>query len=207
MTGFWDGRSDSLASQTLEPLLHVDEMNISITKLIKLISEHYKADYEKIFGKIPKSLTRLNTSQPALFPAPEKLMSIEMAAYGLSSLASYSILNKILVSSAKENKAPAMLLAEFAFRRSLKRKKHLPLGSHKTSKNTREDLEKFVINIGLALESYQLGLVSKSSPFDLFLERLTSTRDVSNSLTDKFGETELDGLKKFFRSRKVQSLS
>jgi len=50
---FWDGRKDSLWSQALGPPESQAEHGISRTRCAHLITDHYKVEYEKIFGPIP----------------------------------------------------------------------------------------------------------------------------------------------------------
>ncbi len=52
---FWDGRKDSLWSQALEPLENPKEHGMTRTGLLHLMAAHYKADYEKVFGPLPKT--------------------------------------------------------------------------------------------------------------------------------------------------------
>ncbi|WP_338845547.1 cytochrome c peroxidase [Massilia sp. W12] len=52
---FWDGRKDSLWSQALEPLENPKEHGMTRTGLLHLMTAHYKADYEKVFGALPKT--------------------------------------------------------------------------------------------------------------------------------------------------------
>ena len=46
---FWDGRRDSLWSQALEPIEHVDEQGISRVEVAQMIASHYRSDYEAVF--------------------------------------------------------------------------------------------------------------------------------------------------------------
>jgi cytochrome c peroxidase len=50
---FWDGRKDSLWAQALEPLENPVEHGGDRTQYIHLIEQHYKAEYEAIFGPLP----------------------------------------------------------------------------------------------------------------------------------------------------------
>jgi cytochrome c peroxidase len=60
---FWDGRKDSLWAQALGPLESAVEHGGSRTQYAHLIDEHYRADYEAIFGPLP------DLSDTARFPA------------------------------------------------------------------------------------------------------------------------------------------
>lgn len=50
---FWDGRKDSLWSQALGPLESAVEHGGDRVMLVKLLAQHYRAEYEAIFGPLP----------------------------------------------------------------------------------------------------------------------------------------------------------
>jgi cytochrome c peroxidase len=50
---FWDGRKDSLWSQALGPLEDPAEHGGNRTAYARLVGEHYKRDYEALFGPLP----------------------------------------------------------------------------------------------------------------------------------------------------------
>jgi cytochrome c peroxidase len=50
---FWDGRKDSQWAQALGPLESAVEHNGTRSLYVSLIAEHYRADYEAIFGPLP----------------------------------------------------------------------------------------------------------------------------------------------------------
>lgn len=50
---FWDGRKDSQWSQALAPLEHPDEHGGDRAMYAHLIDEHYRAEYEALFGALP----------------------------------------------------------------------------------------------------------------------------------------------------------
>ena len=49
---FWDGRKDSLWSQALEPIEHVDEHGFSRNQVYDYILSEYRDEYQSVFGKI-----------------------------------------------------------------------------------------------------------------------------------------------------------
>lgn len=53
MWQFWDGRSDSLWSQALQPLEKPSEHNFTRLEVAHLLHDHYRAPYEDIFGALP----------------------------------------------------------------------------------------------------------------------------------------------------------
>lgn len=50
---FWDGRKDSLWSQALGPLEDAVEHGTNRTRVAHLVTRHYRADYEAVFGALP----------------------------------------------------------------------------------------------------------------------------------------------------------
>jgi cytochrome c peroxidase len=199
---FWDGRADSLASQALGPLFHPKEMGLTPASFAKKIGLHHKKEYEALFGKFPKVIASLSNDHNFRL-GEQDVMTLEMAAYGLATVSSFSVLDNILSDSSQKHMAPASLLAELSSGRSLDFKSHKPLDPKKQKNKTEiwtkksNALEKVLLNTALSLEKFQKGLVANESPFDRFLRLLIDTRDVANSLHEEFKEEELDGLKIF----------
>lgn len=52
---FWDGRKDSLWSQALGPLESPVEHGGNRTQFARFIAEHYRENYEAVFGPLPKT--------------------------------------------------------------------------------------------------------------------------------------------------------
>lgn len=50
---FWDGRKDSQWAQALGPLESAVEHGGDRTQYVRLLAEHYRADYEAVFGSMP----------------------------------------------------------------------------------------------------------------------------------------------------------
>jgi cytochrome c peroxidase len=55
---FWDGRKDSLWAQALGPIESPVEHGFTRTQSASIIVEHYKKEYETIFGTLPELLKR-----------------------------------------------------------------------------------------------------------------------------------------------------
>lgn len=51
---FWDGRKDSLWAQALGPLENPSEHGLDRTRLARLVAQHYRQEYERIFGRLPE---------------------------------------------------------------------------------------------------------------------------------------------------------
>jgi cytochrome c peroxidase len=65
---FWDGRKDSLWSQALGPIENPVEHGFTRTQCASVIIEHYKDEYESIFGPLPEFLVR--DLPPLATPSP-----------------------------------------------------------------------------------------------------------------------------------------
>ncbi len=51
---FWDGRKDSLWAQALGPLEDAVEHGTNRTRVAHLVQRHHRADYEAVFGALPR---------------------------------------------------------------------------------------------------------------------------------------------------------
>ena len=51
---FWDGRKDSLWAQALGPLESAVEHGGTRAQYARVVVEHYRTEYEEIFGSIPE---------------------------------------------------------------------------------------------------------------------------------------------------------
>jgi cytochrome c peroxidase len=63
---FWDGRKDSLWAQALGPLESTVEHGGTRDTYAQVIAEHYRADYEDVFGSMPRVLAD-HESRTAVF--------------------------------------------------------------------------------------------------------------------------------------------
>lgn len=50
---FWDGRSDSLWAQAVQPLRDPREQGVSPARLLQVLTRHYRQPYEQLFGPLP----------------------------------------------------------------------------------------------------------------------------------------------------------
>lgn len=51
---FWDGRKDSLWAQALGPLESAVEHGGTRTQYARVVADHYRAEYEAVFGRLPE---------------------------------------------------------------------------------------------------------------------------------------------------------
>ena len=197
---FWDGRSDSLASQAFGPLFHPKEMGLTPVSFVKKVGALFLKEYEQTFGKFPNVIAKIPEDGLFHIHGEKRPISIEQAAYGLATVSSFTLLDDILSRALDQKIAPAALLARMSLERTVKLnefKNKEPITAHNLTTYQLEQLELVLLNSALALEQYQKGLIAKQSPFDNFLRNVKSTRDIQTSLTTEFGPEELDGLKIF----------
>lgn len=71
---FWDGRTDSLWSQALQPPESPEEHGITRTRCAQIIARDYRQEYEQVFGPIPDFTEQL-------YPAISKPSPGDPAAY------------------------------------------------------------------------------------------------------------------------------
>ena len=87
---FWDGRSDSLASQALGPIEHPAEHGVSRSHIARVVLTHYKQRFARLFPEFPQH------ADPAIIPAQAMpaqaalVPSAKLAMYTLASLNSFS---------------------------------------------------------------------------------------------------------------------
>jgi len=80
---FWDGRADSLWSQALGPLENSVEHGANRVQLAHVIFNHYRKQYQEIFGPLPKILSDPNfvkLAMPLLDVNDASAQSITLAA-------------------------------------------------------------------------------------------------------------------------------
>lgn len=222
---FWDGRADSLAMQALAPLTHPHEMGLTLSSLAAKLKAKYKDEILNLFPRKFKfhNSSELATSQLnylSLEMAAYGLATIsDFDALNtiLSFASSSGVAPAHLVALASKEQ-----LSDFSSHPDLT-PEHLAewIGHSKGSdpprnsteieteekievKEKREQEQKqlqgkekqLVLGALLALEAYQRGLVSYSSPFDSFVARAKNS-NTQQALSEEFGPQELTGLKLF----------
>ena len=163
---FWDGRSDSLAAQAIEPLENPAEHNFDRAAVYQVVQRHYQDTYESLFGTLPvlapelpftpptrKGLTKEplsnsdhgETEKPE-DQQPESWLSKDLAAFVVASIDSPSHRSAVGLSMTK-----------------LVEPKVRPLAS------SAEALDQVIANVGLALEAFERAQIANDAPFDRFL--------------------------------------
>ena len=91
---FWDGRKDSLWAQALGPLENPVEHGGDRTFYVHLLAQHYRADYEALFGPLPD----ISHLPPHAGPVPDP--STQQAWQALSA-ADQQLVNQIFANMGK----------------------------------------------------------------------------------------------------------
>ena len=126
---FWDGRSDSLAAQAIEPLEHPAEHNLDRYELYKIVQGHYLETYESLFGPLPVLRT---SGLEAKGHQSQTLISAETLAFAAASIDS-----------------PSHHLGTLESQSTL-----VDLGIRPVASSI-EAVDQVVANIGLALEAFR----------------------------------------------------
>jgi cytochrome c peroxidase len=192
---FWDGRSDSLASQALGPIEHPNEHGISRAFVANLIKKNYRKKYETFFGPWPQALKGKFPNNA--LPRPIKIeIPIEVTSYALQTIGIFSLLEEILEVSSKKRIAPAQEL-------NSQLTANPPYDENwfnawdKLSDEQRQAINQVYLNFGIAIETWERGIIASDSPFDSFAANLKSGLTSEKSLTKNFGQEELAGLRIF----------
>jgi cytochrome c peroxidase len=102
----WDGRKDSLWSQAIEPLEKPNQHNFTRLQLAHVLFDHYKADYEAVFGAMP------DLSSTTRFPPAGKPGS---PTYDAMSPADRIAIDRVLVNFGKAIEAYERFLVSTRF--------------------------------------------------------------------------------------------
>jgi cytochrome c peroxidase len=190
---FWDGRSDSLASQALGPIENMSEHGISRVAVARLLASNYRKTYEEFFGAWPEVLTKEVLQQDAL-PLPAVLtMPAANAAYAVASLKDFLSQAKFM----SGGNSPAAKFSEFAMQRAV----YPPAWVSRWDElglPVQSAVDRVAANFGLAIAAYEETLFAVDSPFDRFAARVDDGQTPAAALQrDEFDSDALQGLKLF----------
>lgn len=187
---FWNGRADSLEAQAVGPLEHPGEHGFSRGKVLRRLIEHYKKPYEKIFGPLPKMSPEVHADAPT---TTLPLVSDEIAAYALTTLGSKDFQKHVLVSARDQGVQPIEVIKNYAAFDSNTRAP----ASVAANNQDIEVINKVFMNFTRALAAFERTIKAGNSPFDQFAESLVATKSSASALNNKFGPSELRGLRIF----------
>jgi cytochrome c peroxidase len=211
---FWNGRADSLEAQALGPVENPKEHGFSRAKVMRRIAQFYRADYEQIFGPLPKTPAPAPAEDmPAPMP-PRPLVSQEIAAFALATLGSSKFQKMILMQALSNREQPVDTLRRLAAGSSQSvssaKSPITTLASATASASASaspsnaasaatelNQINHVFANFARAIAAFERTIRTDLSPFDLFADRLAQNPNSESSLGDGFGPAELRGLKLF----------
>lgn len=192
---FWDGRADSLAAQALQPIEDEREHGFTRIGVVRLILEHYRDEYEALFGALPDELLgMLPLEGMPLANQPEySRQHLEISA---SSVTAPMFLRQIADSGDPVTAVLRMQTNEEPSPLAIKR----ALAFDQIPEDVQTAVNRVFVDVGLALAAWQKTLVANESPFDRFAKSWTSDKTDSRPseyFLDGFGSEELLGLQIF----------
>ncbi len=206
---FWDGRSTNLVHQALGPLLNHAEHFSNYGQIARVVFNHYKADYEALFGPWPKDLGEealqfdLIPAALSTLPTPPKpeRPSDTVYAYFLKHLPTASQKKTLAAASTaklqpveflKKNLGPAK--AQQEVQRELD-----SWSSQRTavSKKSFRAAEQVAINAARAIAHFEMQVVTTPTPFDAFAQRFGNSTPAEDAFGTGFGAEEFAGFKLF----------
>jgi cytochrome c peroxidase len=192
---FWNGRADSLESQAAGPVEHPGEQGFSRIKVAYRLKSHYRKNYEKLFGPMPKNLP----PEDAVLPAnTTPLISDEIAAYALATLGNSDFQKSVLTSARDQGVQPIEIVKNHsAFSTDRRGNYGQPQPSKTLTSHEQEDVDKIFANFLRAIAAFERTIVAADSAFDRFTEAFMKNKSSQKSLDAAFGSSELNGLRVF----------
>lgn len=192
---FWDGRTDSLAAQAIQPIENPLEYNSNRLNVVTVLKKDYKKEYESLFGKLPKAV--VNLEDKAALPRPLQLkLDPEIASYALETMQNFKLLQEAIRAAQKESLSPAEKLSQIALKPP-----HYPeewiQNWEQLAEKQKIAINQVFANFGLALQAYEKTIVAYNSPFDLFVENILQGKSIESSFNPGFQKEELAGLDLF----------
>ena len=193
---FWDGRSDSLESQALEPIETLLEHGITRAHVINVIVDKYKSVWERTFGAISPIILRGVPLPPAL-PRPIKIdLSKTVLSRVMASMSDSDLLLRYNDASSSSGLPIEAVIAE-----SLQVKSYYPESWYQTYETmdpkSRQEMDRMFIQFGMAIAAFERRIVAVDSPFDRFLAGWKKGDGVEEAVTKGFGYDEVEGLRLF----------
>jgi cytochrome c peroxidase len=199
---FYDGRADSLTGQALGPLLDPSEHGLSAVALAMKTIDLFGESYEALFGPVDRALLGTASEYDGYkFEWKKEPMPQSIRMYSIANIGTFSALDRILKSASQKSISPQ---EEFAIRSSgrIETSPNKDPGSVEPSnpaipENLRNLIEGIILNVAVSIESYERTIISNESPFDMFVERLSTAPTMEKALDSSFGANELAGLNLF----------
>ena len=200
-----DGESDNLHAAVLRAIENPNELDSSRAVVAAAARTLWSKEYHAVFGDLPTALPPVELLVGMGGPEqPQLRLDATVAATGLASIGSPSLLDDIIEYALRDHIAPAAELA----RRALSLPSTSHSWQHKYSQLSTTEaaaVNKVFVNVGLALSTYLEGFVATDAPFDRFAGRLSEGKSVTDALGEGFSNSELQGLKLFLGPAKCVS--
>jgi len=196
---YWDGRVDSLAAQSLNPLEDDAEHGFSRTEVARHIFKKYRNEYETLFGEIPESFIRsLPAIAKPLKQAPP--VSAKMIRLAMVSQTDPRILKNFgnrtaEISSEQVSQYREKLFSVFPKNEMGEADKNF----ENLPKQQKMFLNSLFANVGLCFEAYEKGIVAVESHFDVFVKKWIESEnpDPRIHFSKAFGIQEFLGFQLF----------
>lgn len=195
---YWDGRTDSLAAQSLNPIEDEGEQGLTRSELAFWILNNSRSDYENLFGPFPKILEK------ALPFKARPLREHPQVSDGVVRNTMVSADNPKLLSEIGSNELTLSTQQIRQFRQKLRNQSPqkgdvLSVNYWRMNREQRFELDRVFSNVGLAFEAFEKGIVARDSAFDQFIRRwmLSSNPDPRVHFSEKFNFSEFLGFQIF----------
>jgi cytochrome c peroxidase len=193
---FHNGRADSLAMQALGPVENPLEHGATRLHVFQRLNDLYLRDYVANFGPWPAPKIadiKPASSQPSQMADTDIHIADPVAAFGLSTLGSKSLLTTIVTKAQQQVRQPIAVLQDLTAI-SLK---PTDTAFNQLSPQHQELVNHVFANFGQAIAAFESTIRTDDTPFDLFVDRLEKASSLEAALDASFTEKELKGLKIF----------
>lgn len=198
---FWDGRADSLANQALGPIENPLEHGMSRGRVVQLIWQNHRGEYEKLYGSFPLTLDAFFKGQDqkkfhAMPAAPYLELAVEQAAYIVATIAQFNIQRRFITQAFTEDEAPQKRLARLVMQSEGENPEWIAQHNG-LSPDLQKEIDQVFARFGEAIAAYESGIVAIESPFDAFAARLQNSSHEEEAFGEGFGAEEFRGLSIF----------
>lgn len=194
---FWDGRADSLSAQVQGPVEAPLEHGIDRGRVAQVLWQHYRQEYEELFGLWPDSLKPLFTSSAPLRARPRQALrelDLSLAHYTIATISKTSLQTRWIQSAAAAGLSPQRYLAKNYL--AADDPESLAVETYEgLSRDDQLALDRIFARYAWALAQFERGLVARRSPFDSFVAR--SQAAGSPQLAADFDEDAWRGFRVF----------
>lgn len=174
---YWDGRTDSLASQSLNPLEDEAEHGFSRAELAQIIFKKYRSQYETLFGRLPADLiTKLRL--PAKPTKEVTSVSDNVIRFAIASTVNPKLIRDLGSLSFQSTQAQLrQYRSKLSYHSDQDPQSVSSINYNQLTEPEKKQLNQVFANIGLSIEAFEKGIVAIESPFDAFIQRWSRSSD------------------------------